>query len=154
MRLMFAIVCCILLMERFSNRSKRKVSFLWLLYFLQAFFRSVQVVRLYITSETHLFAEMCFYLFLGWWVVFLFFLSTEIGSCLAQCVNVMHLSAFWHPGFLCFKAFFLKQVSCRETFCINWHIETTTEAPLVNNYWAFKLWAQISPGYHSLGPWR
>lgn len=42
------------------------------------------------------------------------------------------------------------QVSCRETLCINWPIGTATEAPVVINYWTFKLWPQrhasILPG--------
>lgn len=37
------------------------------------------------------------------------------------------------------------RVSCGETLCINWHIGTTTEGPLVHSDWTFKLWPQLFP---------
>lgn len=37
------------------------------------------------------------------------------------------------------------QVSCTETLCINRPIGTATEAPVVINYWTFKLWPQQHP---------
>lgn len=73
---------------------------------------------------------------------------------LAHPVNVLTLPCFLRPwvsrfssasgrGPAALKLF--DQVSCKETWNINWHIGTTTEAPLVNNYWTLKLWSQLSP---------
>jgi hypothetical protein len=47
-----------------------------------------------------------------------------------------------HRSWTAIKLF--DQVSCRATLCINWHIGTTTEVPLIHNYWTFKLQSQLA----------
>ena len=95
--------------------------------------------------------------FQGWCLFFFCLFINEVLP--RQSMSPNHPS-FWGPGSPVFSSTngrgpaalkLFDQVSCRETLCINWHIGTTTEAPLVNNYWSFKLWPQLSPVSRLLG---
>lgn len=147
---MFAVAYCALLMGRFSNTERRKKSWLCFPYFLLAFL-SLQIVTLQIIYKSW---AVCNAVHSKDGAFFFFFFNLFINEVLPRDSMCPNHPSFWGLGFPVFSFIngrgpaalkLFDQVSCRETICINWHIGTTTVAPLVNNYWSFKLLLQLSP---------
>lgn len=127
---------------------KEKPAFFSLFIILLAFL-SLQIVTLHIAYKSWAFCNAVHFKD-GASFFFCLFINEVLPR---QSMSPNHRS-FWGPGSPVFSSTngrgpaalkLFDQVSCRETLCINWHIGTTTEAPLVNNYWSFKLWPQLSP---------
>lgn len=151
---MFAVAYCVLLMGRFSNMEKKKKSQLpFPFLFLFLFFASLLVTsNSYLTHTTSfmkhgLFTMQCIRRMVPFFCLFI----NEVLPRQWMCSN--HPS-FWGSRSPVFYSIngrdpaalkLFDPVSCGETLCVIWHIGTTTKAPLVNNYWSFKLWPLLFP---------
>ena len=136
--------------EVFKYREEKEKLALFSSFFASLFVTS----NSYLTDHLQIMGCLQCSAFRRWCLFFFFFFNLFINEVLPRDSICPNHPSFWGLGFPVFsftngrglaalKLF--DQVSCRETMCINWHIGATTVAPLVNNYWSFKLLLQLSP---------